>query len=106
MKMQKLNLYKKIIPLLISLNLNYENSVVVKYNKLLFSLKCLKSHINFQLKLLTSIAGIDFMDSKYRFGIVYELLSLTFNSRIRVKVFINELTIISSIVDIFETLSL
>lgn len=102
MKMQKLNLYKKIIPLLISLNLNYENSVVVKYNKLLFSLKCLKSHINFQFKLLTSIAGIDFMDSKYRFGIVYELLSLTFNSRIRVKVFINELTIISSIVDIFE----
>ena len=50
MKMQKLNLYKKIIPLLISSNLNYENSVVVKHNKLLFNLKCLKSHINFQFK--------------------------------------------------------
>lgn len=68
---------------------------------LLFNLMCLKKHINFQYKLLVSIAGIDYLYSNYRFGIVYEFLSLRFNSRIRVKIFVNEITPVDSAITIF-----
>ena len=102
MKLQNLNIYKQILPLLLKSKINFENIIIVKHDLLLFSLKCLKLHLNFQFKVLTSISGVDFMDFKYRFGVIYELLSLTFNTRIRIKVFINEITFLSSTVTIFE----
>jgi NADH:ubiquinone oxidoreductase subunit C len=37
----------------------------------------------------------------YRFSVVYDLLSLTLNSRIRVKIFINEVTPVASSVSVF-----
>ena len=61
----------------------------------------MKNHISYQYKLLTSVAGVDFLGKDYRFSVVYDLLSLTFNSRIRVKVFVNEITPLPSAVDIF-----
>ena len=48
---------------------------------------------------------LDFLGKDYRFSVVYDLLSLTFNSRLRLKVFINEITAISSIVSIFKNAS-
>ena len=41
------------------------------------------------------------MGSRYRFSVVYELLSLSFNFRIRLKVFLNEFSLISSIADVY-----
>jgi hypothetical protein len=51
--------------------------------------------------LLSCISGVDFIHSQYRFGVVYDLLSITYNSRIRVKIFVNEITSVDSIVKIF-----
>ena len=102
MKTQNSLIYKKILPLLVFSKMNFENIFVIKYDLLIFSLKCLKLHLNFQFKMLTSICGVDFMHLKYRFGVVYELLSLTFNTRIRIKVFINEITFLCSSVSVFE----
>jgi NADH/F420H2 dehydrogenase subunit C len=50
---------------------------------------------------LSCISGVDFIHSHYRFGIVYDLLSLVNNSRLRVKVLVNEITSVDSIVPIF-----
>jgi len=59
-------------------------------------LNCLKRHINSQYRTLSCLSGVDFSYSKHRFNVVYELLGFTFFSRVRVKVFINEITAISS----------
>lgn len=60
-------------------------------------------HTNYQFQVLTCISGVDFMHSKYRFGVVYDLLSLNMNSRLRVKVFTNEITAIDSVISIFPS---
>jgi NADH/F420H2 dehydrogenase subunit C len=61
-----------------------------------------KNHIQCQFKILTCISGIDFPDSRYRFSIVYEILSVRFNTRIRIKIFTYELGEVASVISIFS----
>ena len=61
----------------------------------------LKNHHNCQFKILTCISGVDFPKNQYRFAIVYEILSLRFNNRIRIKCFVNEISPINSVQNIF-----
>jgi NADH dehydrogenase (ubiquinone) Fe-S protein 3 len=81
---------------------NDEISIVVLSKDLISVLKILKLHINYQYNLLSCISGIDLLGFKYRFCIVYELLSITNNSRIRVKVYINEVSLLKSSVSIYN----
>jgi len=92
---------KDLLPILTYQEFKDENILVVSNNNLLFSLQFLKNHIGYQYKLLSCISGVDLLGKDYRFSVVYDLLSLTYNTRIRVKVFINEITFVSSIVNIF-----
>merc|ERR1712232_162821 len=62
----------------------------------------LKNHHNAQFGCLVDIAGVDIPTREYRFEIVYNLLSLRFNSRVRVKTYTDELTPIESVNDIFK----
>lgn len=62
----------------------------------------LKDHHNAQFVSLADIAGVDVPTRQYRFEIVYNLLSLQFNSRIRVKTYTDELTPIDSAYDVFK----
>lgn len=78
-----------------------DTTIVILPLNLSFSLFCLKNHINFNYNILSYIAGIDLLGCTYRFSIVYDLLSLTFNSRVRVKVLVNETSYINSITSIF-----
>jgi NADH/F420H2 dehydrogenase subunit C len=97
--LKKINL---LVPIIIELKSNFEIIIVVSEKNLLFSLNCLKNHINFQYNLLSCISGVDYFENKYRFAVVYDLLSLNFNSRIRVKVFVDELTSVNSVIPIFK----
>lgn len=99
MKLKKIHNLNSLVPIIFYNS--QENVIVVSNQEIFFTLKCLKFHVNSQYSLLSCISGIDFLGNTYRFGIVYDLLSLTFNSRIRVKVFVNEITPISSVVNIF-----
>nr|NP_066419.1 NADH dehydrogenase subunit 9 [Ochromonas danica]AAG18385.1 NADH dehydrogenase subunit 9 [Ochromonas danica] len=81
---------------------NDEVCFIISHENLLHALKILKLHINYQYKLLTCISGIDFFSLKYRFCIAYDLLSLVNNSRVRVKIFVNEITPIESCVEIYK----
>lgn len=65
-------------------------------------LQFLKDHHNAQFVNLVDIAGMDVPSREYRFEIIYNLLSLRFNSRIRVKTYTDELTPIESCNDIFK----
>lgn len=91
-----------IIPIIRYLNIENENIFIFKTNNLLISLKVLKKHLGLNFNLLTCISGVDlFNKSSYRFCIVYDLLSLIYNQRLRLKVFINEITPVPSINSIF-----
>jgi NADH/F420H2 dehydrogenase subunit C len=92
---------KKIFPALAYQCLNDEITFVVSVDKLIFSLNVLKNHIGYHYQLLSCISGVDFLGKNYRFSVIYDLLSLTYNSRIRIKIFVNEITSVPSCVAIF-----
>ena len=79
-----------------------EKTLVALCKDLLVLLYYLKNHINCQYKILSSISGVDFCGIKYRFGIVYDLLSLTNNCRLRLKIFINEITPVESSISVYK----
>jgi len=76
--------------------LNDSIIITVKPNIIFDTLLFFKNHVLYQFELLTCISGVDFPSNKYRFSIVYELLSLKYNCRLRIKTFTNELTSIQS----------
>jgi NADH:ubiquinone oxidoreductase subunit C len=80
---------------------NRECSFLIQTNLLHNILTLLKNHFNYQFKILTCISGIDYPENLYRFQIVYELLSIKYNLRIRIKVPVDELTPMDSIENIF-----
>lgn len=62
----------------------------------------LKDHHNCQFTNLADIGGMDVPARPYRFEIIYNLLSLRFNSRIRVKTYTDELTPIDSSMEVHK----
>lgn len=91
----------KLLPIIRFEIYNKENCFLVKTNLLPEILIILKTHFNYQLKILTCISGVDYPENLYRFQIVYELLSIKYNLRIRIKIFIDELTPVNSIEHVF-----
>lgn len=65
-------------------------------------LQFLKDHHNTQFASLVDIAGMDVPTRQYRFEVIYNLLSLRFNSRIRVKTYTDELTPLDSACEVFK----
>ncbi|XP_069686531.1 NADH dehydrogenase [ubiquinone] iron-sulfur protein 3, mitochondrial [Periplaneta americana] len=65
-------------------------------------LQFLKDHHNAQFANLVDIAGMDVPARQYRFEVIYNLLSLRFNSRIRVKTYTDELTPLDSAYEVFK----
>uniref|UniRef100_A0A1W7RBZ1 NADH dehydrogenase [ubiquinone] iron-sulfur protein 3, mitochondrial n=1 Tax=Agkistrodon contortrix contortrix TaxID=8713 RepID=A0A1W7RBZ1_AGKCO len=62
----------------------------------------LKDHTNAQFRNIVDLTAVDIPSRQYRFEIVYNFLSLHYNSRIRVKTYTDELTPIESLVPLFE----
>ncbi len=56
---------------------------------------------NCLFRLLMDISGVDYPERRERFDVVYQLLSLRHNQRIRVKVATDEVTPVPSIVGVF-----
>ncbi|CAD5117822.1 DgyrCDS6569 [Dimorphilus gyrociliatus] len=65
-------------------------------------LSFLKDHMNAQFTNIVDIAGVDVPTRQYRFELVYMLLSLRFNARIKVKTYTDELTPVDSAVSVFN----
>jgi len=98
---KQLNTLKHLIPI-VRFQINEKEINLIINNLLLtniltfFKLNCL-----YQFKILTCISGIDYPENKYRFKIVYELLSIRYNNRIKIKFFVNEITPICSSMKLF-----
>ena len=80
------------------------NNELIIYSDLDYFLQTclyLKNHVLFQYKMLSAVSGVDYYLKKNRFEIVYELLSIRFNSRIRLKISGNEISEFKSCTKIF-----
>lgn len=92
----------KILPIVRFELYNKESSFLIQTNLLNEILTIFKNHFKYQFKVLTCISGVDYPENLYRFQVVYELLSIKYNSRIRLKVLVDELTPVNSIEKIFS----
>lgn len=99
--MSKNNQLEKIIPTIGTSFFKSEKIIFTKASNISVVLSTLKYHINSQYRTLSCLSGVDFLYSKHRFSVVYELLGFTFSSRIRVKIFVNEISAVDSSVGIF-----
>lgn len=63
----------------------------------------LKDHTNTQFKMLMDITAVDYPSREKRFEIVYNLLSLQYNARIRIKTCVDEITPIESLVKVYSS---
>jgi len=102
MNFKAVTILTKALPIILFQKYNSEISLLIRVKDLLLSLFILKKSILYQFSLLTAISGVDYYDTKYRFNITYELLSLTYNARVRLKIFLNEMEAIPSSVEVFK----
>ena len=63
----------------------------------------LKNHVNTQFKVLIDVTAVDYPSRMFRFEIVYNLLSISYNARIRIKTCIDEITPITSITELYSS---
>jgi NADH-quinone oxidoreductase subunit C len=62
----------------------------------------LRDDVNCQFKLLMELCGVDYPEREDRFDVVYCLLSMTQNHRVRVKVTANESSPVPSVTSVFS----
>jgi len=102
MNFKALTILNKTLPIILFQKFNSEASILVRVKNLISTLSILKKSILYQFSLLTAISGVDYFNNNYRFSVVYELLSLTYNTRIRVKIFLTELDSVPSSINVFK----
>jgi NADH/F420H2 dehydrogenase subunit C len=95
----------KMLPVISSTFSNDELVLVVDKKYIKPVLFFLRDHTSCQYKILTSIAGVDYPEREQRFEVAYDLLSLKYNHRIRIKVFTDEYTPVDSTVPIYNASS-
>lgn len=76
---------------------------VVKPESLIDFLLFLRDDVECAFKVLVDICGADYPQRMKRFEVVYNLLSLVHNQRVRVKVEVEEDEFVPSVTDIFAT---
>lgn len=84
---------------------NGELTLAVERDRIVKVMALLRDDPNCQFKQLMDIAGVDFPERERRFDIVYNLLSLTGNMRIRVIVETDEETPVPSVAEIYSAAS-
>jgi NADH-quinone oxidoreductase subunit C len=82
---------------------NGELSLAVKVTAIAQVLRLLKTDTGCLFHVLIDVCGVDFPERSPRFDVVYNLLSLKHNLRIRVKVAVDEDTQVPSVADVFPS---
>ena len=82
---------------------NGELSVDARSDAIVKVMTFLRDHVNCQFKVLLDVCGVDHPDRDERFDVVYNLLSMTHNQRVRVKVSTDEKKPVPSVVSVFSS---
>lgn len=86
-------------------SVNYDRgeiTVIVPNSKLYSVINFLKSNTNCQFRTIIDICVVDYPERENRFEVVYNFLSVRYNTRLRVKTSVNEITPVESISSIFK----
>lgn len=78
-------------------------TIDIEPGEVLRVMKTLRDDPQFEFKLLMDICGVDWPSRAKRFDVVYHLLSLTKNARVRVKLETDEETPVASVVTLYPT---
>ena len=79
-----------------------ELSLTVHRDNIVEVLKLLRDDVNTQFKLVMDICGVDYPESEERFCVVYNLLSLPHNLRLRIKVWTSEAVPVPSVTSVYS----
>ena len=91
---------------------HYINTVLLVFNDLtivvparyIFKvLSFLKNDLNSHFEVLIDVTAVDFPENDKRFEVVYMLLSCKYNTRIRVKTHVNEMTSLDSVFSLYAS---
>lgn len=98
------NYLNKIIPGILYTETFFKNELILTVPSFLIQeiLLILRDHTNTQFKVLSDICAVDFLKKKNRFEIVYNIISIRYNSKLRIKTFLNELTPINTVTTIYS----
>ena len=84
---------------------NKELNVEIRPGGIVKVLKFLQTDTNCLFEMLLDICGVDYPDREARFEVVYNLLSLRHNQRIRIKLKVDEETPVKSVMSIYPSAS-
>ena len=95
----------RLVPKWIQSFVFHKNEVVIYVypEHLLSFLYFLRDHMNMQYKVLVDVTAIDYPTRASRFEVVYNLLSVEYNSRLRIKTCVDELTPVNSSTSVFSS---
>lgn len=96
------NYIKKNFPQTLCYIVNNELYLKIQVSKLLKIIKFLNMHTKTQFKSLSDLCSVDYPWKKNRFQLFYNLLSITYNSRIGIFFNINEKNFVNSITSIYK----
>ena len=63
----------------------------------------LKNHVNTQFRMLIDVTAVDYPSRVSRFQVVYNLLSISYNARLKVKTCVDEVTLLSSVTSLYSS---
>ena len=78
-----------------------ELTIVAQASRIVELLTTLRDNANYRFIQLIDLCGADYPERERRFDVVYHLLSLKLNARVRVKVMTDEDTPVPSVTDVF-----
>lgn len=78
-----------------------ELTVIVNNKDIDKVLNFLKNDFNSQFSVLIDLTAVDYPENDKRFEVVYMLLSLKYNTRIRIKTHVNEMTSLNSVCNVY-----
>ena len=93
--------FVNILPIISCVEYNNEVILNIPSEKLLIVLTLLKKHIGFRYEILSCISGVHILNIQYSFIVVYDLLSISYSNRIRLKIFLPDSAINYSITSIY-----
>ncbi|CAG8495676.1 1553_t:CDS:2 [Paraglomus occultum] len=79
-----------------------ELTIYIAPSSLIPVMTFLRDHTGCQFKQVQDICGVDYPTRSNRFEVVYNMLSVHYNARIRVKTYTDEVTPVPSIVSLFD----
>jgi NADH:ubiquinone oxidoreductase subunit C len=82
---------------------NFELAIYTKLKKLKILIFLLKNHNNLNFLQLIDICGVDYIQKKKRFEVIYNLLSLKYGLRLKLKIQTTELKPVASLMGIYSS---